>query len=69
MSDKPSVCFVPVAMKLFWQLYPQLEGQTFELMDKVINKLQKDYSAQLAGKIRSKKEVLSDVPQLSLFVD
>jgi DNA mismatch repair protein MutS len=35
----------------------------------LMNKLQKDYSAQLAGKIRSKKEVLSDVPQLSLFVD
>lgn len=43
MSDKPSVCFVPVTMKLFWQLYPQLEGQTIRLMDKVMARLKKDY--------------------------
>ena len=40
MGNKPVVCFLPVTMKLFWQLYPQLEKQTTELMETVKTKLE-----------------------------
>lgn len=43
MGNKPVVCFLPVTMKLFWQLYPQLEKQTMELMDKVRKRLEEKF--------------------------
>lgn len=35
MTRRPKVCFLPVTMKLFWQLYPQLEAQTLTAMETV----------------------------------
>src|SRR5690554_5609877 len=43
MGNKPVVCFLPVTMKLFWQLYPQLEKQTMELMDKARKRLEEKF--------------------------
>lgn len=33
MTRRPKACFLPVTMKLFWRLYPQLEQQTLTAME------------------------------------
>jgi L-fucose isomerase-like protein len=56
MSKKPVVCFLPVTMKLFWQLYPQLEEQTEELLEKVRSELSERFDLISCDLVGSREE-------------
>lgn len=58
MNSKPKVYFLPVTMKLFWQLYPQLEKQTIELMEKVKTRLEEKFDLLSCNLIGDKDEAI-----------
>jgi L-fucose isomerase-like protein len=46
---KPKVLFVPVTMKLFWQLYPELEDRTLSAMASVMSQLESRFEVISTG--------------------
>lgn len=58
---KPRACFLPVTMKLFWQLYPQLEKQTLTAMEQVVGNLRTEFEVQqqeLVGDVAEAQEIV-----------
>ena len=53
---KPRVLFVPVTMKLFWQLYPELEGRTRSAMASVLRQLEARFSVESTGLVGDESE-------------
>ncbi|TAH66464.1 MAG: hypothetical protein EWM47_10130 [Anaerolineaceae bacterium] len=64
MGNKPVACFLPVTMKLFWQLYPQLERQTIELMDKVRKRLEEKFYIINCDLVGNEDEALSTINKI-----
>lgn len=64
MENKPTICFLPVTMKLFWQLYPQLEKQTMELMEKVKSKLEEKFDLLSCGLVGDKDDAANMIEKI-----
>ena len=64
MTRRPKVCFLPVTMKLFWQLYPQLEENTKIAMERVKAQLMERFvvlDCGLVGDIDEAQKALAEI--------
>lgn len=63
-STKPIVVFVPVTMKLFWQLYPDLQERTAFAQEAVADKLRERFDVTVLELVGNEEEARQAAEQL-----